>query len=77
MALNQVSGVPAGVLGVISYIILSYTRTFSNLEPLSFSKALALSYTHSKVGSDRIYIRGEWALRKWHWIKFLGYRLGC
>ena len=23
-----------------------------------------------------MYIRGEWALRRWHWIKFLGYRLG-
>ena len=44
---------------------------------LSISKALALSYMHSKVGNDRIDIRGEWALRKWHWIKFLGYRLGC
>ena len=30
VALNQVSGVPAGVLRVILYVILTYTRTFSN-----------------------------------------------
>ena len=24
-----------------------------------------------------MYICGEWAFRKWHWIKFLWYRLGC
>ena len=141
MALNQVSEVPAGVLRVISCVILTYTRTFSNREPIPFSKAHALSYTHSKVGNDQMhirgemttgmwtlsgfvrsrpeslwwfevdfwplsvhfrrgpphhfpkahalryghrkfgndgmYIRGEWALRRWHWIKFLGYRLGC
>ena len=45
MALNQVSGVPVGVLRVISYVILTYTRTFSNWEPIPFSKAHALSYT--------------------------------
>ena len=59
MALNQVSVVPAGVLKVISYIILTYTRTFSNLEPVPFSKTPALSYTHSKVGNDQMHIRGE------------------
>ena len=40
------------VLRVISCVILTYTRTFSNGEPLPFSKAHALSYTHSKVGND-------------------------
>ena len=59
MALNQVSGVPAGVLRVISCVILTYTRTFSNREPIPFSKAHALSYTHSKVGNDQMHIRGE------------------
>ena len=58
-ALNQVSGVPAGVLRVISCVILTYTRTFSNREPIPFSKAHALSYTHSKVGNDQMHIRGE------------------
>ena len=59
MALNQVSVVPAGVLRVISYVILTYTRTFSNVEPQPFSKAHALSYTDSKVGNDQMHIRGE------------------
>ena len=59
MALNQVSGVPAGVLRVISYVILTYTRTFSNQEPIPFSKAHALIYTHSKVGNDQMHIHGE------------------
>ena len=59
MALNQVSGVPAQMLRVISYVILTYTRTFSNLEPRPFSKAHALSYTHSKVGNDQMHIGGE------------------
>ena len=59
MALNQVSGVPAGVLRVISCVILAYTRTFSNREPIPFSKAHALSYMHSKVGNDQMHIRGE------------------
>ena len=59
MALNQVSGVPVGVLRVISYVILTYTRTFSNKKPKHFSKANDLSYTHSKVGNDQIHFRGE------------------
>ena len=59
MALNQVSGVPAGVLRVISDVILTYARTFSIQEPLPFSKAHALKYPHSKVGNDQMHIRGE------------------
>ena len=59
MTLNQGSGVPAGVLRVISYVILTYTRTFSNPEPIPVSKAHSLSYTHSKVGNDQMYIRGD------------------
>ena len=59
VALNQGSGVPAGVLRVISYVILTYTRIFSNREPIIFWKAHALSYTHSKVGNDQMHIRGE------------------
>ena len=51
--------VPAGVLRVISYVILTYTRTFSNQEPLPFSKAHARSYTHSEVGNDQMHIHGE------------------
>ena len=59
MALNEVSWVPAGVLRVISSVILTHTRTFFNQEPLPMSKAHALSYTHSKVGNDQMHIRGE------------------
>ena len=51
--------VPAGVLRVISYVILTYTRTFSNQEPIPFSKAHARSYTHSEVRNDQMHIRGE------------------
>ena len=63
MALNPISGVPAGVLRVISYVILTYTRTFSNRELLPFSKAHALRYTHSKVGNDQMHSRGEMTSR--------------
>ena len=45
--------------------------------PHHFPNANALRYGDRKFGSDRMYIRGEWALRRWHWIKFLRYRLGC
>ena len=46
-------------------------------DPHHFPKAHALRYGHRKFGDDRMYIRGEWALRRWHWIKFQWYRLGC
>ena len=36
------------------------------LVPHHFSKAHALRYRHRKFGSNRMYIRGEWALRRWH-----------
>ena len=59
VALNQVSAGPTGVLKVISYVILTYTRTFLNGDLIPYSKAHALSYTHSKVGNDQMHIRGE------------------
>ena len=77
MALYQVSGVPAGVLRVISDGLLSQIREFFKRNPHQFLKAHALRYRHSKFGNDLIYIRGEWAFREWHWIKFLWYRLMC
>ena len=40
--------------------------------PPNFPKAHALRYRHRKFGNDRMYIRGEWALRRWHWIQFGG-----
>ena len=68
---------PAGVLMVIWSGFLAPKRSFSKGTPHHFPKAHALRYGHRKFGNDRMYIRGEWALRRWHWIKFLGYRLGC
>ena len=62
--MNQVSAVPAGVLRVISDVVLTYTRTFSNREPIPFSRAHALRYTHSKVGNDQMPIRGEMTFEK-------------
>ena len=35
--------------------------------PFSESTAHALRYGHRKFGSDWMYIRGEWVLRRWHW----------
>ena len=37
--------------------------------PHHFPKAHALRYGHRKFGDDRMYIRGEWAFRRWHWSK--------
>ena len=68
---------PARVLMVIWSGFLAPKRSFSKGAPHHFPKAHALRYGHRKFGNDRMYIRGEWALRRWHWIKFLGYRLGC
>ena len=77
MALDQVSGVPAGVLRVIGDGFLAPILAFSKGCRHHRPKAHGLWYGHIKFWNDLMYIRGEWALRKWHWIKFLGYRLGC
>ena len=39
---------------------------FEGGPPHHFPKAHALRYGHRKFGDDRMYIRGEWALRRWH-----------
>ena len=75
MALNRVSGVRAGVLRVISYVILTYTRTFSNQEPIPFSNAYSLSYTHSKFGNDQMHICGEMTSGKLTLSRFVRSRL--
>ena len=62
VALDQVSGVPAGVLRVISDGFLAPIFACSKRAPHNFPKAHALRYGHRKFGNDRIYIRGEWAL---------------
>ena len=58
---------PAGVLMVIWSGFLAPIRSFSKGAPHHFPKAHALRYGHRKFGSDWMYIRGEWALRRWHW----------
>ena len=45
--------------------------------PPPFFESTCPQVGHRKFESDWMYIRGEWALRRWHWIKFLGYRMGC
>ena len=77
MALNQVSAIPAGVLRVISGGFLTPTPAFSKWASHHFPNSCALRYGHRKFGDHRMYIRGEWALRRWHWIKFQRFRLGC
>ena len=57
----------AGVLMVIWSGFLAPIRSFSKGAPHHFPKAHALRYGHRKFGSDWMYIRGEWALRRWHW----------
>ena len=59
---------PAGVLMVIWSGFLAPKRSFSKGAPHHFPKAHALRYGHRKFGNDRMHIRGEWALRRWHWI---------
>ena len=48
-----------------------------NLCGFARSRPESLRLRLRKFGNYLMYIRGEWALRNWHWIKFLGYRLGC
>ena len=57
----------AGVLMVIWSGFLAPIRSFSKGAPHHFPKAHALRYGHRKFGSDWMYIRGEWVLRRWHW----------
>ena len=45
--------VPAGVLRVISYVILTYTRTFSNQEPYLFRKHMLGAIRTAKLGMIR------------------------
>ena len=61
---------PAGVLMVNWSGFLAPMRAFSKGAPHHFPKAHALRYGHRKFGYDRMYIRGEWAFGRWHWIKF-------
>ena len=70
------SGTGWGAKGDFRWIFGLHPYIFEG-GPHHFPKAHALRYRHRKFGDDRMYIRGEWAPRRWHWIKFQGYRLGC
>ena len=63
---------PVGVLMVIWSGFMATMHAFTKGAPHNVPKAHALRYTHSKFGNGRMYIRGEWALRRWHWIQFWG-----
>ena len=65
------------VLRVNSDGFLAPIHALSEGFPHHCAKAHALRYRHRKFGNDRMYIHGEWALRRWHWIKFQWYRLWC
>ena len=73
---SSFSGTFCGVKGDFRWIFGTNPCIFEG-GPHHFPKANALGYEHRKFGSDRMYIRGEWALRVSHWIKFLRYLLGC
>ena len=66
MALDQVSGVTAGALRVISDGSLAPILAFSKGGPHHLPKAHGLRYGHRQFGNDWLYICGEWALRRWH-----------
>ena len=57
--------VPSEVLRVNLDVFLTYTRTFSNQEPIPLSEANALSYAHTKDGNDKMHIDGEMTSGKW------------
>ena len=73
---SSFSGTGWGAKGDFRWI-LTPTPAFSKGAPHHFPNAHALRYGNGKFGDHRMYIRGEWALRRWHWIKFQRYRLGC
>ena len=67
----------AGVQRVILSGFFTLTPAFLKGASHHFPNAHGLRYWHRKFGDHRMYICGEWALRRWHWIKFQRYRLGC
>ena len=73
---SSFSGTGWGAKGDFRWIFVPNPCIFGQ-GPQHFPNAHALRYRHRKFGNDRMYIRGEWALRRWHWIKFQWYRLGC
>ena len=73
---SNFSGTGCGAKGDFRWIFDPNPCIFEGA-PHHFPKAHALRYGHRQFGDDRVYIRWEWALRRWRWIKFQRYRLGC
>ena len=63
---SSFSGTGWGAKGDFRWIFFTPTPSFSKGAPHHFPNAHALRYGHRKVGDHRMYIRGEWALRRWH-----------
>ena len=61
---SSFSGTDWGAKGDFRWIFDPNSCIFEG-GPLHFPEAHALRYGHRNFGDDRIYIRGEWALRKW------------
>ena len=59
------SGTGWGAKGDFRWIFGLHPYIFEGGPP-PFPKAHALRYRHRKFGDDGMYIRGEWALRRWH-----------
>ena len=72
---SSFSGTGWGAKGDFRWILGPNGCIFGR-DPHHFPNAHALRYRYRKFGNDRMYIRGGWALRRWHWIKFQWYWLG-
>ena len=73
---SSFSGTGWGAKGEFRLILGPHSCIFGEA-PHHLSKAHVLQYRHRKCGNDRVKIRGELALRRWHWIKFQCTGLGA
>ena len=62
---SSFSGTGWGAMGDFRWILGPNPCIFGR-DPHHFTNAHALRYRHRKFGNDWTYIRGEWALRRWH-----------
>ena len=77
MALNLVSGVPAGVLRVISDGFLAPIRSFRRGPPTIFRKHMPSGMGTESLGVIGCIFAENGPLEGAIESKFLGYRLGC
>ena len=68
---------PAGVLMVIWSGFLAPKRSFSKGAPTIFRKHMPSGMGTDNLGMIGCIFAENGPLEGWHWIKFLGYRLGC